>query len=106
MTMKISTKLRAGSLLLALIPTAIVGVIVTWTAISGSTDALNDQARERLVSLREERATQIEDYLEDVRHQIRITAAADYTRRAMKDFTYSLNDFAKGLKSSKVQAER
>ena len=95
--MQISTKLRLGSLLLALIPTAIVGGVVAISAVSGSTEALNEQARDRLISLREARASQIEGYFADMQKQIRLTAASGYTARALENFDDALLYFGSEL---------
>ncbi len=104
--MKISTKLRAGSLLLALIPTAIVGIVVAWTALSGSTGALNEQSRDRLISLREARASQIESYFADMRKQILLTASAANTAKAMENFDDAMLYFGSEMDKDAVPQER
>ncbi|MCB1772879.1 MAG: hypothetical protein KDI88_04635 [Gammaproteobacteria bacterium] len=91
--MKITTKLRVGSLFLALIPALVVGGLVGWTAISMAQDALHKEAESRLTILRESRARQIESYFTMMREQLVVTAETISTQRAMALFKSAFHDY-------------
>ncbi len=67
--MLIKTKLRVGSILLALIPALAASVLIGFYSTDHAEILLEDQARARLTALREERANQIVNYFELMRDQ-------------------------------------
>ena len=81
--MRITTKLRAGSLLLALVPATLVGALVGWHAIMAAEDALRHEAENRLTLLREDRGRAIEDYFAQMRNQLVVTAQTVSTQLAL-----------------------
>ena len=101
--MKISTKLRYGGLILALLPAISVGIVATWSALDQSAEILTHQAQQRLVALREERAHQIEAYFANMRKQVRISAEAEYTRKAITSFLDAFHEL-KGRLTPEITA--
>ncbi len=67
--MLIKTKLRYGSILLALVPAVIASSMVGMIAVDHAESALEEQVTSHLVSLREDRARQIVQYFETMRDQ-------------------------------------
>lgn len=60
--MKIKTKLTSFACFLALVPLVIATVTLAWISIDSSNRALEDEARRKLMSIRDARKSQIEDY--------------------------------------------
>ena len=92
--MNIATKLRVGSLLLALIPAIIVGVVVGWTATGMADDALHHEAKARLTMLRESRSRQIENYFSTMHEQLVVTAETISTQRALNALNQAFHEYA------------
>ncbi|MET0028294.1 MAG: methyl-accepting chemotaxis protein [Candidatus Thiodiazotropha sp.] len=89
--MLIKTKLRAGSVLLALVPALLVGGLIGWYADDHAKTALEDQAKARLVALREDRATQIVNYFDAMRSQAQAYAKDRMTIDALRRFHNSFH---------------
>ena len=68
--MKIKTKVVIGAALLAAIPLLIASSLIGWTAISSGQQALQAQAVKQIISTRESKKAQIEDYFRMIRAQI------------------------------------
>jgi len=84
--MKIATKLRVGSFLLTLTSTVVVGSAIAWTSIESSTQALHDEAQSKLEFLREERASQIESYITNLKNQLTRSAESKIVKKAFTSF--------------------
>ena len=82
--MLIKTKLRVGSILLALVPALIASSLVGWNAINHAESALEAQAQSRLTSLREDRANQIVNYFKSMQDQTLVYAKDRMTIDAMR----------------------
>ncbi len=67
--MLIKTKLRYGSILLALVPAVVASTMVGMIAVDHAETALEEQVSSHLISLREDRARQIVHYFENMRDQ-------------------------------------
>lgn len=67
--MLVKTKLRYGSVILALLPAVIASTMVGMIAVDHAESAIEDQVKSRLLSLREDRARQISSYFETLRNQ-------------------------------------
>jgi methyl-accepting chemotaxis protein len=87
--MLIKTKLRVGSILLALLPAIIASSLIGWNAINRAESALKEQAQSRLTSLREVRATQIQDYFKAMQDQALVYAKDRMTIDAMRKLSAS-----------------
>lgn len=93
--MTIVAKLRLGGLLLAFIPSVLIGVLIGWTAVGQSTETLKNEAHSRLVSLRENRANQIESLFQQIREHLLVTAGTISTQRGLGKLTDSYNAYFK-----------
>ncbi|MEJ2456563.1 MAG: methyl-accepting chemotaxis protein [Candidatus Thiodiazotropha sp.] len=82
--MLIKTKLRVGSIILALVPALIASSLVGWNAIDHAESALEAQSRSRLTSLREDRANQIVNYFKSMQDQTLVYAKDRMTIDAMR----------------------
>lgn len=68
--MKLKSKLIFQAIFLALVPALVTTLIITLEANQASFDALENKTKERLVSLRELKKTQIESYFDTINSQI------------------------------------
>jgi len=68
--MKIKTKVMVGASLLTVVPVIIVSLSMLWTTNSRSGKALQDQARNQLLSVRAATKNAIEDYFTTIRAQV------------------------------------
>lgn len=84
--MKIKHKLLLQAVLLAVIPATIIAVIITWQANSSSFSALEEKTKEQLISLRELKKSQINDYLNQVTGQVTVQANTPSVKQAAKGF--------------------
>ncbi len=85
--MRIKTKLRVGSILLALVPAVVASTLIGWNAIDHAEEALHEQVKARLMALRENRATQITHYFEAIANQALVHAKDHTTIEAVEAFT-------------------
>ncbi len=67
--MLVKTKLRYGSILLALVPAVFASTMVGLIAVDHAESALEEQVESHLISLRDDRARQIVHYFENMRDQ-------------------------------------
>ncbi len=81
--MRIKTKLRVGSILLALVPALIASTLIGWNAVDHAESALQNQAQSRLTALRENRAVQIAGYFQSISNQALVHAKDRMTIDAM-----------------------
>jgi len=84
--MSIKLKLLLGSILLAAIPAGIVAVFSASIAGSQSHEALEAQAKNQLVAIRETKRLQIEDYFKRIHNQVVVLAGSQGTREAVDFF--------------------
>ncbi len=109
--MLIKTKLRAGSVLIALLPALLSSALIGWTSLNQAESALEDQVKSQLVAVREERAAQILNYFHTARDQALTYAKDRMVTTAMQDFaatfsslTYEIDvDLAKERETLKEQ---
>jgi methyl-accepting chemotaxis protein len=93
--MLIKTKLRFGSVLLALVPALMASVLIGFYSTNHAEVALEEQARSRLTALREDRANQIVNYFHIMRDQALAYAKDRMTIEAIQQFS----DGFQGLRS-------
>ncbi|MDH5585515.1 MAG: methyl-accepting chemotaxis protein [Nitrospirota bacterium] len=93
--MKLKTQLIIGSILLAVIPVGIAGSIITWQANQEARVALEEQAKNQLISIREMKKTHIEAYFQTIRDQILTFSNDRMIIDAMKDFKAAFQNFRK-----------
>ncbi len=93
--MKIKTKLIFGSTLIALVPVAIVSVLVGWVAISSSHSALELKAKDQLVSVRDMKKSEIERYFTMLRNQVLTFSNDRMMIDAMRLFTPAFRNYRK-----------
>lgn len=91
--MTIRLKLIIGSLLLTAIPLAITSLILGYIAINNSSEAIHEQFKEHLISIRETKKHQIEDYFATAYEQILNTAKTPAIRTALKAMTEATDNY-------------
>jgi methyl-accepting chemotaxis protein len=82
----IKTKLQLGSVLLALVPALLTGGLIGLFSADHAEVALQDQARSRLIALREDRANQIVHYFESMQDQALVYARDRMTIDSLQRF--------------------
>jgi len=90
--MKIKSKLLTQAILLAVVPAIIVASINTWQANEASFTALEQKAKEQLISLREVKKTQINDYLNQIEGQVITLSRNPSVINAAKEFNKSFHE--------------
>ena len=95
--MLIKTKLRFGSILLASIPALLAGGIIGLFSSNHAEQAIEEQAQARLIALREERASQIENYFDSMTSQAQAYAKDDMILQAMREFSQSFHNLSNEL---------
>jgi methyl-accepting chemotaxis protein len=91
--MLIKTKIRYGSILLALVPAVIASVMVGMIAVDHAESAIKDQVQSRLTALREDRARQIVHYFESMRDQALVYNKDRMIIDAMREFSEAFRNF-------------
>ncbi|MBE0510261.1 MAG: methyl-accepting chemotaxis protein [Chromatiales bacterium] len=81
--MKIKSKLLLGAGLLALVPVVITSVVLSSVSVNTSSKALEQQVQSQLISLREAKKDQIEDYFRGISNQLLNMATAPATREML-----------------------
>ncbi len=102
--MLIKTKLRAGSILLALTPALLVGGLIGWYSDNHAEKALEAQAKAHLISLREDRASQIVSYFNAMQSQAQAYAKDRMTIDALRRFHTSFHSLKDEIPVDKQQA--
>ncbi len=98
--MKLKTKLIVGSILLAIIPVGVAGSIITWQANQEARVALEEQAKNQLISIREMKKNQIEAYFQTIRDQVLTFSNDRMVIEAMKDFNSAFKSFQEEINAS------
>jgi methyl-accepting chemotaxis protein len=102
--MLIKTKLRVGSILLALTPALLVGALIGWYSDNHAEKALKEQAQAHLTSLREDRASQIVSYFNAMQSQAQAYAKDRMTIDALRRFHTSFHSLKDEIPSDERQA--
>ena len=84
--MKIKHKLLLQAVLLALIPATIIAIAITWQANQSSFSALEEKTKGQLISLRELKKSQIDDYLKLVTGQVSTLAKNPSVKNAATSY--------------------
>ncbi len=103
--MRIKTKLRVGSILLALVPAVIASTLIGWNAIDHAEEALQDQARSKLTALRETRAEQISNYFQSITNHVLVSSKGRMTIDAMQELSSAFHALPDEV-SADIAAER
>jgi methyl-accepting chemotaxis protein len=90
----IQTKLRYGSILLALLPAVAASIIIGLISVDHAETALREQVQSHLTSLRDDRANQIVDYFETMRSQLLAARRDVTTLDAIQDFADAFDTFS------------
>ncbi|MFT6101606.1 MAG: methyl-accepting chemotaxis protein [Granulosicoccus sp.] len=104
--MKIKTKLIAGTLLLAFSSVGIVSVVANYIAQTNTNKAMTALAKDKLSSTLESKKSHVEQYLTNLRNQIRLMALEYNTDSANYHFSATFSEFivAAGLKPEMKEA--
>jgi len=92
--MKIRNKMVLGSTLLAVLPVVIASAVMNIIAVDTSSEALKQQVKNQLVSIRDTKKVQIEDYFNTIREQLLNMATAPAVRSSLKELPDAFSDFA------------
>ena len=105
-SMKIKTKLIAGTLLLAFSSVGVVSVVANYIAQTNTNEAMSEQAKSKLSSTLEAKKSHIEQYLTALRNQITLMALEYNTDSANYHFSATFSEFvvAAGLKPEMKEA--
>ena len=90
--MKIKTKMLLGASLLALIPVLIASIVLSSISVSTSSEALEHQVASQLISLRETKKVQIEDYFKIINQQLLNIATAPATRGLLSELPDAISE--------------
>ncbi len=72
--MNIKAKLLFGGLALALVPLVISTFVINWVATDAGEDAIQEQAQQRLIAVRDMKKSEIEAYFSNISRQIQVLA--------------------------------
>jgi len=106
--MNIKNKLVLGSSLLAAIPAILAGTLIGSVATETAREALETQAKNQLVAVREQKRAQIEEYFATLQSQVQTFSNDRMVIDAMKDFKsafYSFREEALGEQMNRYRAE-
>ncbi len=84
---KIKTKLTVAFVLLAAIPLVISGIVMNVQVNSATLEALSEQVQNRLLTLREIKKSQIEEYLSDLRSKVKTYSVDPVTVSAIQSLS-------------------
>lgn len=91
--MLIKTKLRFGSILLALVPAVVASSLLGMIAVDNAGTAIEEQVQSRLTALREDRANQIVSYFHTMRDQALVYNKDRMIIDAMRGLSAAFNNF-------------
>jgi len=100
--MNIKTKVILGATLGALLTVAGVGGLITYTAGETSNKSLLEQEKQSLVSLRNAKKSQVEDYFKTIRGQLSTFSANTMVIDATREFSTAFELIDQELASSEV----
>ena len=98
--MTLRQKMFIGSALLAVFPVLITAIVTSEIADTLGRQALTENARNHITSLRDAKKTQVEEHFNWVFNQIQVYAELRTTVNAMRNFKDSYSKF-KAFKKSK-----
>jgi methyl-accepting chemotaxis protein len=91
--MNIKTKLLAGGLVLAIVPLLISSLITKWVATNEARKAIEEQAQQRLIAVRDLKKEEVESYFDHIAKQVLTMASNRMTMEAMSSFTEGFRQF-------------
>jgi methyl-accepting chemotaxis protein len=94
--MKIKNKMILGSTLLAVVPVVIASIVMNIVAVDTSSEALKQQVKNQLVSIRDTKKVQIEDYFQTIYSQLLNLAAAPAVQYSLNELPASFDAYAAG----------
>jgi len=102
--MRIKTKLRLGSLLMALLPIIIIAVILGWMSIKSSNEIVHAVSTEHLLALRANKKAGIEQYFKQLNNQALALANDRMIIDAMIGFKLAVNELESEAESLNAAA--
>ena len=103
--MNIKTKLIAVSSALAIVPLITATLIIESMAINTASEALEDAAKNQLISIRDTKKAQIEDYFATIRNQVITQSGNRMTINAMRELNTSYEFSADGADINSMRSE-
>lgn len=104
--MRLSQKIVISAVAFSAIPVLLAGILIGNLAVDKSFSALEEVAKERLISLRDVRKTQIDNYIQTIQHQIQNLSSASFVVDAMEDFSESVVEYKGDLDPQDVSKWR
>ena len=95
--LKLRQQLILTSVLLGVIPAAIIAVYIGWISLDSGRNAIHEQAIEKLVSQREAKKNEIEGYFETLKDQVLTFSNDRMIIDAMSDFKQAFRDYRDDL---------
>lgn len=92
--MNIKGKLLSGGLILAIVPLLISSFATDWVATEEASNAIQEQAQERLIAVRDLKKGEIQDYFNNIARQVQTLANDRMIIDAMPHFVDGFRDFA------------
>lgn len=93
--MKIKQKVTIAAIMLAIVPILISTILTNFIATNESNNALRELTQERLVSLRNVKKNQIEDYFSSIENQLINLADSAMIAEALDAFSISAQSYAR-----------
>ena len=103
--MRLRTKMFIGSAILAVIPVVITAIFTSRTAASEGQQALTEVAQSHIISIRNTKKAQIEEYFRLISSQIQVYASSKPIIEAMKGFKTSFPKFIDEAGLGEVEEE-
>ena len=91
--LKMKTQLILTSVLLGIIPAAIIAAFIGWISLDSGRTAIEEQAIERLVAQRESKKSEIEAYFEQLKGQVQTFSNDRMIIDAMTEFKTAFSDY-------------
>ena len=88
------------------VPVVLVTTVIGWSNFQSSKQALEEQARDQLIAVREAKKTQIESYFDTVAKQVQTFSEDFMITYAMSSFKGKFHGIAKKLPSEDIQKMR
>ncbi len=104
--MRIKSKMILGSALLALVPVAIVSLVLGSNAVDSSGEAMRKQVQNQLIALRESKKTQVEDYFKTIYGQLANLSQLPAVVANVRQFSDEYNEVEAGLDGASVARMR
>ncbi len=91
--MLIRNKLLIGAVTLAIVPVIIISAVLGWLSLDSSEQALKNQIKNQLITIRDTKKSQLENYFENIHKQVITFSDDQMIIDAMKGFKKAFSDY-------------